>query len=52
MAEFALANPGRGFEPGVAHDDEILGDGTELFAVEFGGVEVIHMKTKELIWPD
>ena len=26
----------------IGHDDEILGDGAEVFAVEFGVVEVVH----------
>jgi len=33
---------GSGFEQGIAHDDEILGDGAEVFAVEFGVVEIAH----------
>lgn len=42
LAEVPLANLGRGFEQGIAYDDEILGDGAKVFAVEFGGVEVVH----------
>ena len=41
LPEVALADLGRGFEQGVAHDDKILGDGAEVFAVEFGVVEVV-----------
>ena len=46
LAEVPLANLGRGFEQGIAYDDEILGDGAKVFAAEFGVVEVVHLKLK------
>ena len=46
LAEVTLANLGRGFEQGIAYDDEILGDGAKVFAAEFGVVEVVHLKLK------
>ena len=42
LAEVALADLRRGFEQGIADNDKVLGDGAEVFAVEFGVVEVVH----------